>query len=280
MKLRWMLLLLPVRLLLGATLIFMLWQAWVFVRPRPRVYTAAEVNAVMAACQQAAARMALTNAAPARFAVAHFRDDPNDFVTESMREALAARPGWSVVAGSPINRFLEDVSRAIGEATSLDEIVHAGRRVELDVIVAGRVLAVEGTNDTARAVLRIYAYDTRPGVWLLRDTVSAEWSPTVMEKLSLRMAALRWRSRFLIWLIPVLALPWLTLFGTRWALTRRSNLASALLLGGYTIAGLVLGVALRLFASAGGVSWPRFFLFFVICGAYNFWTCERIAERE
>ncbi len=280
MKLRWMPLLLPVRLLLSVILLFMLWQAWVFLRPRPRVYTAPEVQAVAEACRLAAGRLLLTNAAPARFAVAHFRGDSGDLVTETLRGALAARPGWTVAAGSPINQFLKDVSRAVGEATSLDEILHAGRRVDLDVLVAGRVLSVTQTNQTGHAMIRVHAYDTRTGTWLLRDTIAAEWSPSLLESLALRIGGWRWRTRFLIWLLVVLALPWLTLFGTRWALARRSNLASALLLGGYTLAGLVLGVCLRLFTAAGGVSWPRFFLFFILCGAYNFWTCERIAGRE
>lgn len=281
MKIGWKMLLTPLRWILIAVILFLIWQAWVFIRPKPRNYSVAEVNAIAAACRQTTKLLAQTNNIPTRFAVAHFRDDPGDHVTEAMREAIGKHPGWSVAEGSPINQFLKDIKHTVSEATSFDELIHAGRRVKLDAIVTGRLLAVEATNNTASATLRLAVYDTRNGSWMLRDTITANWSPTPLERVSLRFSSLSWGARFLIWLLPMLALPWITPGVTRRALEKSSNIASAVLIGFYVIISLVLGVGLRLFQSgAGGIVWWRFFLFFILYGVYALFACETIAKRE
>ena len=281
MKISWMTLLLPLRWIMIIVLLFLAWQTFVFLRPRPRHYSAAEVNAITRACQTVADRLAQSNAAPTRFAVAHFGNDPGDHITETMRQALASHPEWTVAEGSPINQFLRDISHTLNEATSLDEILNAGRRVNLDVIVTGSLLALESTNDTANVTLRLNVYDTRAGSWAMRDTITASWTPTPLARVSFRLNSMSWLGRFITWLIPALLLPWLTPWITRFAMEKRSNFASALLLGFYTVLGLMLGVGVHLFYnSVGNVVWSRFFIFFIVYGIYVFWVCEKIAFRE
>jgi hypothetical protein len=268
------------RWVMAAVVLFLLWQAWVFERPRPRAYSVAEVRAIETAVRRSTDLLAEVTPGPTRFAVAHFRDDDRDLVTEGFRDALAGRDGWTVVQGSPVNAFLRDVGRAVSEATSLDEVVHAGRRVGIDVVVSGRLLAVGSTNDTGTAAIRVGAYDTRPGAWILRDTVAAEWRPGVAQRVSMVFGRLGWFLRLVLWLAFTGLLPWVTPFVTRWALARKSNAASALAVGGYTMADMAVLVLFFGPSVSGGAGWLAFFVALAACGAYNFIACERTAAGE
>lgn len=256
-----------------------IWQAVVFLRPRPASYTEAESRAMAAACDEAARRIAAAEPGALRIGVAHFAGDRSGAVTAAMRRALAARDGWSVVDGSPIRKFLTDVAQALGEASSLDEALHAGDRVELDAVVAGRVRPVEGDDLSGRAVLDVMAFDVRAGRWLLREEVVGVWRPGPLTRLALRAQRLGWGLRLALWLGFVAALPWLTAFGTRWAMARRSNAASFALLAVLVTAELAAGVALFRFTAAGFAAWALFFVAAAACAGYTLWACERMAER-
>ena len=39
-------------------------------------------------------------------------------------------------------------------------------------------------------------------------------------------------------------------------------------------------MALAGFIVAGGWAWTKFFAALLLCGAYNFWVCEKVAVRE
>ncbi len=180
-----------------------------------------------------------------------------------------------------MQRFFRDVGRAVSEATSLDEVFNAGRRVGLDVVVAGRVLKTESVApDQGAALLQLYAYDCRSGAWLVRDTFEGDWKPNVAEKVAARVLGLSPRGRFLVWLVVVLALPWATFWGTAWALRRASNAASFVLILVYTMVGLLLAVALSGFRVTEPGAWWRFFAAMAFCALYNYWACERIAARQ
>jgi hypothetical protein len=274
--------LLVLKLLRGLAVLcalYFIWQAVVFLRQRPEPYSEAESRAVAAACDEAARRIASAGPGALRIGVAHFVGDRRDAVTTAMRRALAARDGLNVVDGSPIRKFLADVAQALGEATSLDEALHAGDRVELDAVVAGRVRSVDEDGLRGRAVLDVRAYDVRAGRWLLREEVVGVWCPGPLTRLALRAQRLGWALRLALWLGFVAALPWLTAFGTRWAMARRSNAASFALLAALVLADLAAGVTLFRFTAAGFAAWALFFVAAAACAGYNFWACERVAER-
>lgn len=281
MKLRWFALFFPIRLALAALLILLAWHAWVFFRPRPAPLGTAELGAARNAARAAAQTIRETAPAGAmRIGVAHLANDPTDAVTELLKTELRRLPGTTVEDHSPIQRFLGDVSRAIREATSLDELLHAARRVDLDVVVGGRVLQTEALDPgQGKALLQVLAYDCRTGGWLTRDTFAGTWQPGLGERVSDRVLGMGRIARLLFWVGVVVALPWATFWGTRWALERRSNLASFLVILAYTGAGLLLAVALSGFALKGGADWGRFFGAFLFCALYNYWACERIALK-
>lgn len=278
MKIKW-LLLLPVRIAMTVLCVFLVWQTVVFMRPRPRAFTVMEVKAAKAACEKVADLCAAKAALPARIGVAHLAGDPTDLVTGMLRDVLSSRAGIQVQQGSPIQKFFKDIGNALSEATSLDEVVNAGRRVELDVIVAGKVLAVESTNGAAQAALQIYVYDVRPSQWLVKDVVTAEYNPTLPERTWDWCKGTRPITRFVTWLLIMLLMPWVTLFATRWALAKKNNTASFMIVSAYTIFAMALAVGLS--GVPGGTAyWMKMLAAFVVAAAYSFWACEQIAARE
>ena len=273
------------RLVLWLALIFILWQAWVFWRPRPRSYSESERAALREVyalfVEVLAGGMAGSEGAdgPVRFGVAHFVGDPSDQVTKSVRSVLAVRDDWTVEESSVIQKFLGDVSKAVAKATSLDELVHAGRRVELDVIVAGRVVEIKEEAGVARAELDLCAYDVRSGRWLHRDKLAASCRAAGKGATSRGMKRLAWPFRLLLWLLFAGLLPWVTPFATRWAIERKSNLASFALVTGYTAVDLLLAMALSGFSIVGTGHGFLLLGAFLLCAGYNYWVCERMAGR-
>jgi hypothetical protein len=263
-----------------ALALFMAWQLWVFCSPKPLPYTEGHKRAIREACREIERRVAAREQGALRLGVMHFSGDNQDAVTDAVREALDRHAHWQVVEGSPINKFFVDVTRAVANASSLDEIIHAGRAVQMDAIVAGRVLSVTESNQVARAQLKVWVVDTRTRQWLLNDVIEGTWRPNLLTRATWAVQAWDWRGRMALWLGFVLLLPWLTPFGTRWAIERKSNAVSFGLLTLYTLLDLLLAVALAGFIVAGGWDWTKFFGALLLCGAYNFWVCERIAVRE
>jgi len=275
----WLRKIFPLRFIFTVVLVFILWQAWVFMRPRPRDYTEAEVGALKAVMAKAVSEWSSRLSAPTRFGVAHLVNDPHNIATTAMREALTEHTGWTVQEGSFIRKFLTDIAHAVEQATSLEEVLHAGRKVELDVVIAGRVLDVVTSNQTGRATAQLYAYDVRKGTCVFNERVVAEWRPNVIQRATRGLFHLSARAKFFSWLAFVVLLPWLTYPVTRWALARKSNPASFVVVSSYTLADLAFTLCLVGFSVAGGGPWLKFLAIFILCAAYNYWACERIAER-
>lgn len=84
----------------------------------------------------------------------------------------------------------------------------------------------------------------------------------------------------LVWLGFVLLLPWATFFVTQKVVAMESNGAAAVMLVGYLLADIAVGLWL-----AGGVGghnalvWMVWVVGFLAAGVYNFMACEYQAER-
>ena len=268
-----------IRPIIALVVIFILWQVWVFMHARPRVYSVAEIGAVNQATEQVRDLLAQQLQGPVRFGVAHFVNDDSDRVTESIRHALASRDGWTVEQGSILKKFLEDITKAAANATTVEEIIKAGQRVEIDVFVMGQILSIDETNGVGRATVQVYAYDVRPGAWVLQKAVTSEWKPNLVNQTMGKVSSLRPRSKFVLWILFVLLLPWVTYPLTHWALEKKTNVASFVVISLYTVLDLTLAVLLTGFRIVGGESWLMFLSAFVLSAGYSFWTCERIARR-
>ena len=258
---------------------FLLWQVWVFTRPSPRVLNAAETNAAEAACRNLITLVDPHLDGPTRFGVAHLVNDPRGAVSSLLRDSLTKQGDWRVEEGSIIGKFLSDVSKAVVEATTLEEIVNAGQSVGLDVVVTGKVESVELAGEGATADINFQVYDMRAGKWLHRGPLRGAWQPGVLEKSLDSAVGTNPFVRLLVWVGLVALLPWLTAFAIHATLEKKSNLSSFVLLTIYTAVDLVLGfliAGLSLSGTAGGIV---LIVGFVACTSYNYWACERIAAK-
>lgn len=249
-------------------------------RPRPRPLTLAEANAVEQACADVVARIRQAAPPPARVGVATFIGDDTGQVTATLKRQLAETSGYTVLTESPIRRFLADVSEAVANASQPEEVMRAGQSVSMDVVVAGRVLAIEQTNDAGRVSLQAVAYDTRPGKLAVNETMSAQWTPKWADKASASIAESSPLLRWTIWLAAVGLLPWITSFGAIWAMEKKSNAASLALILAYVVAGMALLVVLFRPALDGAGDVFKLLLALALCAAYNLWACETIAGRQ
>ncbi len=276
--------LLPIRTLMTLATVFIVWQAVVFMRSDPRPpYVESEVRAIEAAARALRAR--LEQAAPAshaRIGVARFVNDPFDTVTDTVRSVLAEDMRWQVADKSIIRQFLGDISKTLLDATSLDEVANAARRVELDLLAIGRAHEVGATASGAVASMEVVVYDVRAGEILLRETFSGMGPSGANIRSGLvdgdfRLAG--WM-RLLLWLGFVLLLPWVTWFLPQAAVERKSNGASFALLVFYTAADLFVGYALVGFRIVGVFSGLLLLACLVGCAAYNYRAAQRIVANE
>jgi len=271
---------LSVRMFLIVIVSFLTWQIWVFSRPRPAPLTPAEAAAVEKACTDAASRIQQAAPPPARIGIATLVGDDTGQVTASLKLRLATVAGYEVLAESPIRRFLADVSEAVANATNPEEIMRAGQSAQMDVVVAGHVLAIDQTNESGRISMHVLAYDTRPGKLAVNETLNAQWTPTWTDKAATSIAGISPLVRWILWLIAVGLLPWLSSFAVVWAVEKKSNAASLALISIHVVVGMALWFILfrPTFAGAGEIVKLLFAL--ILCAGYDFWACESIAAKQ
>lgn len=271
---------LPVRFLLILLLAFVAWQVWIFSRPLPRSFTEREMQVLESALSDALKPVeSRIGDTPSRFGIARFFHDANDEATRSVRRLIDQRENWSVIESSPIQQFLSDVSRTLLQATSPGEIIHAGRRVDIDVIVAGEVLRVDSTDTSAHASVRVNIYDARSGEWLVAGVYESSWAPPPATRIRMEIRRLPRLLRLLPWLAFVAALPWLASPLIHRAVEQKSNLLSFMTLGSLTLLDLLPALLLWEFNlnRPGGVI--RLLTLLVACSAWNWWASEKIADK-
>jgi len=266
--------------------LFLAWQAYVFIAPKPRDYSELELTAASEVCSMVSNHLetyASEKEGPGdangnlRAGVVHFINDPDDTITDLFKGCLSKTPGLQIDDTSVIQRFLADVGGAIKDSTSLDEVINAGRRVELDLIVGGRVIAIEDTENAGRAVIEVYAYDLEEGGWIMKKEFIAHSKLSASAALSGTILKMHPLWRLLIWLAIVGLLPWLAAPLTHKAVESKSNLASAALLGFYILAGALLALCLSGFEIAGIWDGIKLTVAIVFCAVYSYIVSERIA---
>lgn len=267
------------RILLWLIFLFLGWQLWVFFRPGPRKYTPGEVKAVRSVCRHLRDHLDSQLEGTVRVGVAHLVNDPSDTATGILKQVLAEQNDWTVESGSVIQKFLGDVSQTLAGATSLDEIINAARRVELDVVVTGRIISVRESGGRASCESAFYVCDVRTGEWLINGPLRAEWSPGLVEKSTSLTHRTNPLTRILVWLGFVLILPWISAPVVRWVLEKKSNTASFLLLLTYSVLALILAFALTGFHVTGAGGCLMIVAAAVIAAGYSWWVCEFIGDH-
>ena len=255
------------------------WQGYVFLRRDPVVWSEVERQAAVAAADNFVDALEEHVPRKARFGVIHFVNDPHDLVTDTVKEQIAERDGWSVEKGSVIQKFLKDISRTMLDATSFEELIKAGKRVELDILAGGKVgdfVQVAASPDgkaRCQMIIESRVYELRAGKTLFDIPVAGE---VVIADVKVARGFSFWW--LLAWLLVVMALPWITSFATHKALEEKSNFISSVLVTAYLVVDILLYTWLVAFFVSGIKGVLLWLVLIGGCGVYNWFACERIAE--
>jgi len=279
--LKWIVLSLPAKIIATILLLFLFWQAYVFLRPRPEDISSSALTLLTPAAEDAAKNIRLIYAErtqPARIGLAHLKGDPYGTVTTLLGIALDTQPELTWERTSIVKRFVADVSSAVWNASSLEELAASGRKVQLEGLISGKVII---NDDDALPALELRVFNLLPGgncrtLYFPGRIRTPEETKLIPEVFS-RTLAKGW---LILSILAILILPWLTPFLTVWALNQKSNTASALLLTAYVAADLIL---ISLLPGAATLMADHLFwmaLFAALCAGYSHWVCESIAARN
>ncbi len=266
--------------LVPAVLLFGTWQVVVFTRPAPTPLSEPEQFAVRDACEQFVGELMESGARTGATAgVATFGDDPSKNATEICRQVIEETEGLTLSEDSIVQRFLKDVTKAVNDATSLQEILTAGNSVNLDYVVTGRLVSTETLADGGgRAVVQLAAFDSHAGESVVSRQFAGAYTPELATRGKKLLFSLNPITATLIWLGWVGLLPWLTAPLVHKIREMKSNTASFILLLGYVAIDVLLALALSGFAIAGTWGTVRILAALLISAAYSFWACEQIAD--
>ena len=267
----------PFWLLVFAVVAFLGVQAWLWLKPSRVPLSPDQAVAVRQAVSEAVDRFAADGGVlPARAAVVPLRGDPTDEATEFLRAELAERDGWTLLAGSPVKTFLKQVGHTMVDATGADEYLRPGARVGIDVVFHGRVLDVSTTNGISRTSLALAAYDTRRGTTVFSETFVSEY-PKVRTAAGRAAIAVSHRGRVFLFSLFALVLPFAAAPLVFVVAERKSNLASATLMGGLAAIDLLL-IAFFFYGLSGHAF--ALCLSLAVCFVYNLFVCEMLARRR
>ncbi|MEX0321467.1 MAG: hypothetical protein AB3N63_04870 [Puniceicoccaceae bacterium] len=257
--------------------LFVVWQFWTFLAPHPDPLQAEELAAVHDACDEFIQVLGeKTGGAPLTFGMVRFQGDASGEVTAAAEAAIASQPAWTIDESPIVQRMVGDIAKAIADATSIDDVLKAGQSVSLDAVILGKVREVAILPEGSTATIEFHVRDLKNGGWLLQQSITGTWKPGLID--ALRTPIPGWL-RLLAWILIVAALPWITQPIIHKAVEAKSNQTSALLVGGYTLAAVILAALLMGFSLQGVGSWALFVAAVSGAGGYSWWACEQVAKE-
>jgi hypothetical protein len=273
---------LPIKTLVGLLTVFFLWQAFIWLRPKPEPLSPEQTAAFRVLTRDLVADLPLIEGGPHALGIARLANDPKGEVTDLLRQAAATRPDWNPIEENLIKKFLSDVTQAVSNASSLDEILYAGREVDLRLVLSGRIESRPTAETPARLSLTLY--DTREGRFLHRDTHERIWTREELQTLAATHSSLDTRHSSLnkslrtSWWLLVILLPWITYPAFERILRRHSNLWNAAWLLGLTLLALLSGAWIHGTDFTTGPGWTAN-LTSVAVAAYYLFTLNALAKE-
>jgi len=191
-------------LILLAT-VFLVFQVWIFLSPKLRNCTREELAAIHDLSREILLTETFKNKANAgrSIGVTHFRNDPNNQVTEIVKNTIRSESILKLKEPSAFKAFVEDLFNSITKATSFEEVLQAGQKVNLDLSRHLKTKCKPCMLDTAHCVFG---------------------------KTSRGVRTIPFVYRALLGLLLVATLPWAAPALTAWARKKKSNSMSFLLI--------------------------------------------------
>jgi hypothetical protein len=266
------------RVIVGVLLLVFLWRAYHFFKPAEADATPLQRKAVEKVCAEAVRDLEVRGRPAVH--LMRFGRDRGGLFRETLQRELKRSGKFRVVRASLPEELARVITGPMSRTHPLRRTQLVSRPKKLDIVGYGKIgeLSEKGGEATAAfSVLRFV--DLSQGRLLLNAPRNATVTKVGAEAAvgSSHGGASIW-SRLLLWFLFMLLLPPLTFFAVRWAVSQDSNLASFLLIAGYTIVDTLFAFYLTGFSVSS--IWVGMLLLFALGGSafYNYVACESIAR--
>lgn len=216
-----------------------------------------------------------------KIAIVHFSNDPSDFVTETVREAVReVQGGFQVVKSSFADGFCKMVGRVNDGVSTREQAIHETQGDGVDGVLWGRVHRLENERDGATFIGDYELYDLRREQPVYSGKIQQSTVPGRFEaaqnmprpagsyliSLGSHVSGMPWYIRFLLFVVAVLLLPVVTISFIRTMVAKKSNGINAFVLGIYTTVDLILAF----FMVGGSLSSFFYVVVFLLAGVLAF----------
>lgn len=267
------------RVIIGILLLVFIWRGYSFFRHPRSEGDALEKQAIQKLCGDVVRELDVE--VGRKVHLMRFAGDSGGLVRNCLRDELR-NSGKFRTTELVLPQELADIISGKNATGTVLRAVEIPKPLEAVIVGYAKVGRVSRKVAKATATFDVVRFaDLGEKDWLIKGPRQATVTSVATQTASRndREGASIW-SRLLLWSLFVLLLPGVTFFIVRWVIERESNLASLLLLAGYTAADFLLALFLVGF-SVGSVGVAiLLFLAFVTSGLYNYLICEVIAKAS
>ncbi len=198
--------------------------------------------------------------------------DPDGFVTQLLRETVSDSGTYEVLEEPFFRQLVSEFRNDEAPVTRLDDAVSAARRLGVDAVIFGAVQEFSSSEDGAAVRLELRMADRESGQAVFArsyaDTLGGSTVGTAYWRA--RLADSSKGFRMLVWVLFVLFLPLATVTLIRQLTAEESNAVNLGMLAAYTLADLLVAMALTGFWFPSLWTGLTLLLGFAGSGYYNF----------
>ncbi len=270
---------------------FIVWQFFLFLTPAPRPLNSLEVSVVKKFSNGLVDEIISNDIIhtldkPIEIGILHLLNDESDEITENLTAAFNENTNFVVSTESVPYKFVKELGKNLVKSTSIEEIVSAGNKVNIDLLVGGKVESCIGVEGVANLDLYIYVFSPKLGKMIKYERIVETFD---VEKDNLLESGVKSNKKheflkgFLLMIVAVfivLVLPWVTEPLIWKVVDKKSNGVSFMLLLGYIAIDLVVIVAMGgiQFVSSGWLA-AVLAVYIFLLGGYNYRVVEKIAGK-
>ena len=184
----------------------------------------------------------------------HFANDPTDFVTDTLRGKISSSGILNLQKVSVWEKFQKNLKLQIDGCASQDAAMRAVKGADADAVLWGKIDQYESFKNSVVMKGTWQLVDIKTGNIICDGTIDEDTSRQVAVKVADKIdeiaekmspiaqatQTVAWYNRFLIFILAILLLPIVTITFLRTMVSKRSNGINAVVLGTYTVIGMIL----------------------------------------
>lgn len=215
-------------------------------------------------------------------ALLHLADDPTDFVTDTLREAIQSSGYLNLVEPRLDEKVQRLLNLEVASPSSLADAFEQARNLGVPFLIYGRVLAFEGSSAEAQLMVELSLAETPSRKVTFQRTYVRNWKPSFLAPADANPLVSQRNpgQRLLLWALGVLLLPIATIGFLRATVRQGSNRANLAALTVYTVVDTLLAfllLGLDMTSTAGGLAT---FGIIAAAGFYNLWIMAFALKLE